>query len=168
MKEKGRYHDVRPDNFPDHLPPFHAHLSAFRDVSFFPFPFPFPFVLILVRIDLADGRPGCTYQTCILFFLCQKILVKGRKWERWKRLTRIGAGESAYMYMESIRVKWDFEAGLYGIRFCEMKQREQRTHIQDCRRLPTRSSSPAYIPHPRHHPHPSHLRNSFEPSALPP
>jgi len=69
--------------------------------------------LIFIRIDLADGGRGCTYQTCILFYYyykLQKRLAKGGSGE-------VGAtyaywsGESAYMYVERIRVNWDFELG---------------------------------------------------------
>jgi hypothetical protein len=40
-----------------------------------------------------------------------------RDWRKWRELTRIGAGESAYMYVENIRENWDFEAEFYRIRF---------------------------------------------------
>jgi hypothetical protein len=43
--------------------------------------------------------------------LVSKSVRDGRKLKR--ELTRIGAGESAYMHGENIRENWDSEAGLY-------------------------------------------------------
>jgi hypothetical protein len=56
MQDKRRhYHDMRPDDFSDHLPPLYILLDALPDFGFF------PLVLILVRVGLADGAGGCTY-----------------------------------------------------------------------------------------------------------
>jgi hypothetical protein len=56
MQDRWRYyHDMRPDDFPDHFTPLDSPLSAFANFGFF------PFVLIIVRFDLADDGGGCTY-----------------------------------------------------------------------------------------------------------
>jgi hypothetical protein len=58
MQDRWRYyHDMRPDDFSDHLPPLYTILDPLPDFGFFPF----TLVLILVRVDLADGGGGCTY-----------------------------------------------------------------------------------------------------------
>jgi hypothetical protein len=41
-----------------------------------------------------------------------------RDWRKWRELTRIGAGESAYMYVENIRENWDFEAEFLQNQIC--------------------------------------------------